>query len=94
MTLFLFQISPGFSFFTRLFKLADNSLRDTFCRRCCAYILQEMSPLDASPANRDISKPKSETAGGPEKSASSGTVRSGQSSGKGSPPKAGGEKSG
>ena len=53
-----------------------------------------MSPLDASPANRDISKPKSETAGGPEKSASSGTVRSGQSSGKGSPPKAGGGKSG
>ena len=46
-----------------------------------------------SPANRDVSKPKSEQEGGPEKSAS-GTARSGQSSGKGSPAKAGGEKSG
>ena len=52
-----------------------------------------MSPLEASPANKDISKPKSEKAGEPEKSAS-GTARSGQSSGKGSPAKAGGKKSG
>ena len=52
-----------------------------------------MSPLDASPANKDISEPKREKTGESEKSAS-GTARSGQSSGKGSPPKAGGEKSG
>ena len=52
-----------------------------------------MSPLEASPANRDISKPKPSMEGGAEKSAE-GTRRSGKSSGRGSPVKAGGGKSG